>query len=228
MNTPSSEPADFSAINSPVSGATDAESSQPESPAKTGSAMVSGELLEPYRGYLWTLAYAHLDRKLQRKLDASDIVQQTLLKAHASLTDLRDHSPAVIAAWLRKILASELIDVLRHFHRDKRDIDLENSLAADLDQSSAGLEHWISADQTSPSMAASKNEHLLMLANALLQLPVDQREVVILKHLRDRPLQQIADETGRSTASVAGLLRRGLAQLRRILEHSDGQSRHSL
>jgi RNA polymerase sigma-70 factor (ECF subfamily) len=70
-------------------------------------------------------------------------------------------------------------------------------------------------------MAASKNEQLLLLADALLELPVDQREVVILKHLRNRPLQQIADETGRTTASVAGLLRRGLAQLRQILERTD-------
>lgn len=63
--------------------------------------------------------------------------------------------------------------------------------------------------------------YLWTLAFALMELPVDQREVVILQHLRDRSLQQIADETGRTTASVAGLLRRGLAQLRQILERTD-------
>ncbi len=62
------------------------------------------------------------------------------------------------------------------------------------------------------------NEQLLQLANSLLELPVDQREVVILKHLRDRTLQQIADESGRTVPAVAGLLRRGLAKLREILE----------
>jgi RNA polymerase sigma-70 factor (ECF subfamily) len=224
MNSPSPEQPHLSSSDSSEPNATDAKSSQPVSPNKVGTDPGSSNLLEPYRGYLWALAYAHLDRKLQRKLDASDIVQQTLLRAHAGFAGLRDHSPAVIAAWLRQILASELIDALRHFHRDKRDVDREKSIAADLDQSAAGMEHWIAADQTSPSMAASKNEQLLQLANALLQLPVDQREVVILKHLRDRPLQQIADETGRSTASVAGLLRRGLAQLRQILEPSGDQS----
>ena len=61
-------------------------------------------------------------------------------------------------------------------------------------------------------------EQLLQLANSLLELPVDQREVVILKHLRDRTLQQIADESGRTVPAVAGLLRRGLAKLREILE----------
>ena len=66
--------------------------------------------------------------------------------------------------------------------------------------------------------AAARNEDLLRLANALLELPDDLREVVILKHLRNVPLQQIADQTERTAASVAGLLRRGLAKLRVVLE----------
>lgn len=184
----------------------------------------SDNLLEPYRGYLWALAYAQLDRRLQGKLDASDIVQLTLLKAHESLPQLRDRSPSVLAAWLRAILATVLADAVRHFRREKRDIARERSFAADIDQSAAGLEQWLAADQTSPSRAAARNEELLQLANALLVLPLDQREVVILKHLRDQPLQQIADDTGRSTASVAGLLRRGLAKLREMLEPSERQT----
>ena len=82
----------------------------------------------------------------------------------------------------------------------------------------SGPGNWLAADHTSPSMAAERNEHLLHLANALAELPEEQREVVILKHLRDRRLQQIADESGRTVPAVAGLLRRGLAKLREILE----------
>ena len=181
------------------------------------------DLLQPYRGYLWTLAYAQLDGQLKVRLDASDIVQQTMIRAHAALPGLRDRSPEVLVAWLRQILATELADAVRHCHRDKRDVDRERSLAVDVDQSAAGLENWLAADQTSPSMAAEKNEHLLHLTNALLELPDDQREVVILKHLRDQTLQQIADETQRTVPAVAGLLRRGLARLREILEHSENQ-----
>lgn len=184
-----------------------------------------GDIFEPYRGYLRALAYAQLDRDLYGKLDASDIVQQTLLKAHESLPMLRDRSPAVLAAWLRAILASELTDAVRHFRRDKRDINRERSIAADIDQSATGLENWLAADQSSPSLAAMRNEELLHLADALLQLPLDQREVVTMKHLRDRTLQSIADDTGRTTASVAGLLRRGLARLRVILEQSHDPER---
>lgn len=175
-------------------------------------------LLESYRGYLWALAHAQLDRQLRGKLDAADIVQQTLLKAHAGLSELRDRNPNVLVAWLRQILTSVLTDEIRHLHRDKRDVAREQSLAADLNQSAIGMEQWLVADQTSPSMAAQRNEQLLHLANLLLALPVDQREVVILKHLRERTLQQIAEETQRTVPAVAGLLRRGLATLREVME----------
>ncbi|MCY2965841.1 MAG: sigma-70 family RNA polymerase sigma factor [Planctomycetota bacterium] len=173
--------------------------------------------LEAYRGYLCALAHANWNRQLQGKFDVADIVQQALLKAHAALPGLRDRSPGGLVAWLRQILTAELIDAQRHFHCEKRDIAREHSLAADVDQSAAGLENWLAADQTSPSLAAARNEQLLRLADAIDKLPADQREVVILKHLRELPLQQIAAETGRTPASVAGLLRRGLARLRELL-----------
>ena len=175
-------------------------------------------LLEPYRGYLWALAHAQLDWRLRGQLEASDIVQQTLLRAHAGLSELRDRNPSVLVAWLRQILTSVLNDEIRRCHRGKRDVAREIALAADVDQSAAGMEQWLIADQTSPSMAAQRNEQLLQLADALLQLPEDQRDVVILRHLKNLPLQQIAELTKRTSASVAGLLRRGLAQLRSILD----------
>ena len=92
-------------------------------------------------------------------------------------------------------------------------------MPADIDQSASGLQGWLAADQASPSRAAARNEDLLRLANALLELPDDLREVVVLKHLRNVPLQQIADQTERTVASVAGLLRRGLAKLLVVLEN---------
>ena len=198
-------------------------------PSKSESA---AQILEPYRGYLQLLAEWHLDPRLQSKIDASDVVQQTMQRAHAALADLRDRTPAVLAAWLRQILSSELMDTAKHYRRDRRNVGRERSIAHDIDQSSAGLEAWIIADQTSPSLAAARNENLLRLANALLQLPEDQREVVTLKHLKNMPLQQIAADLNRTTASVAGLLRRGLAQLRSISTkskpHDCRQNRHSM
>jgi RNA polymerase sigma-70 factor (ECF subfamily) len=177
----------------------------------------NAEALEPFRRYLEVLARVHLDSRLRGKLDPADLVQQTLLRACAALSEVRNRSPEALAAWLRKILARTLADTVKHYHRDRRDVDLEQSLQADLEGSSASLAGWLAADQTSPSQAAQRNEELLRLADALAELPEPQREVLILKHCRGQTLQQIADHLGRSVASVASLLRRGLEALRHRL-----------
>lgn len=174
----------------------------------------SAEALEPYRRYLEVLARIHLDARLRGKLDPADLVQQTMLRACAALAGLRDQSPQGLAAWLRKILAHTLADTVKHYQRDRRDVDLERSLEADVDQSASGLAGWLAADQTSPSEAAQRNEELLSLANALADLPEPMREVVLLKHCRGQTLQEIADRLGRSVPAVASLLRRGLHALR--------------
>jgi RNA polymerase sigma-70 factor, ECF subfamily len=173
--------------------------------------------LEPYRRYLFVLASVHLPPELRSKLDPADLVQQTLLRAYAALADFRGEDPASLTAWLRKILANELCDTLKHFHRDKRDISRELSLHADLDRSASGLERWLAADQTSPSGQAMQNEHLLRLADALGTLPDLMREVVLLKHCQGWTLQEISVRLSKSIPSIASLLRRGLEQLRHQL-----------
>ncbi len=173
--------------------------------------------LEPYRRYMLVLAGLHLDRRLKGKLDASDIVQQAMLRASSAIGDLREDGPEVLVAWLRKILARTLADAVKHYERDRRDVRLERSIEADLDRSSSGLAAWIAADQTSPSQAASRNEELLRLVDALARLPDPMREVVILKHCQGWTLGQIADHTEKTIPAVASLLRRGLAELRRVM-----------
>ena len=181
----------------------------------------NAEALEPFRRYLEVLARVHLDSGLRGKLDPADLVQQTLLRACAALPEVRSRSPDVLAGWLRKILARTLADTVKHYHRDRRDVDLERSLEADLERSSSSLAGWLAADQTSPSLAAHRNEELLRLADALADLPEPMREVVILKHCRGQTLQQIADHLGKTVPSVASLLRRGLEALRHRLSTSE-------
>jgi RNA polymerase sigma-70 factor (subfamily 1) len=175
------------------------------------------EALEPFRSYLEVLARAYLDPRLRGKLEPADLVQQVLLRACAAWPELKNPEGPALLAWLRRILARTLADVVKHYTRDKRAVDLERSLEAELDHSASGLAGWLAADQTSPSQAAMRNEELLRLADALTALPEPQREVVVLKHLRGWPLEQIAKHIGRSVPAVASLLRRGLEELRRRL-----------
>src|SRR5688572_32585448 len=130
-----------------------------------------GAALERFRDYLRLLARLQLPARLQGKLDPSDLVQQTLLRAYQGLAQFRGRTPQEQAAWLRQILANTLANAVRDLGRDKRDVTLERSLEQALAHSSARLEAWLAADQLSPSQQAERNEQLLDMARALGQLP---------------------------------------------------------
>ena len=178
--------------------------------------------IEPHRGYLRAIARMQLAIRpwLAARLDASDLVQQTLMKAHAACHEFRGHTSAELVAWLRQILNHTLANELRTHTQAKRAVGAERSLEADLDASSCRLDAWLAADHTSPSERASRNERAAALAAAIDALPADQRDVVLMKHLRGLTGAEIAAETGRTEAAVAGLLRRGLAQLRELLQEA--------
>lgn len=180
--------------------------------------------LEGYRDYLRLLARLQLNPRLQVKVDASDIVQQTLLEAHRCRSQFRGQSEAERRAWLRAILANVLAATARHFSAGTRDLARERSLEAEVELSSSRLECLLTADQSSPSERTAHGEDLLRLAHALACLPPDQRQVVELHHLNGMPLVEVAALMGRTRPAVAGLLFRGLKALRTLLqEREEGQ-----
>jgi RNA polymerase sigma-70 factor (ECF subfamily) len=177
--------------------------------------------LESYRDYLHLLARLHLDPRLRGKLDPSDLVQQTLLRAHQHRDQFRGRSEPEMAGWLRTILANTIAEGLRHFGRQQRDVALERSLEADLEASSSRLEAWLADPHSSPSEQAIRQEQLLRLADALAQLPADQQKAVELHHLNGWTLAEVAKEMQRSKESVAGLLFRAIKKLRQLLASSE-------
>ncbi len=94
---------------------------------------------------------------------------------------------------------------------------IERSLEAAVADSSARLERWLAADQSSPSERAVRQEELLRLAQAVAELPDDQRTAVEMRHVQGCSLAAISRQMGRSEPSVAGLIRRGLKELREKL-----------
>jgi RNA polymerase sigma-70 factor (ECF subfamily) len=173
--------------------------------------------LDRFRDYLLLLARAQLDRRLQAKFDPSDVVQQSILEAHACAAQFRGTTSGELAAWLRQILARNLANLVRDLGRQKRDVRREQSLEQQVENSSARLEGLLAADQSSPSQQADQGERLVRLAGALAALPEGQREAVELRHLHGWSLADIAAQLGKSPAAVAGLLHRGLVQLRTLL-----------
>ncbi len=109
--------------------------------AREGDREALGTLLENYRDYLRLLARLQIHGRLQGKADASDIVQETFLQATACFGDFRGCVEAELMAWLRRILASRISTLVRHFYGTQlRDARLERDVERELDRSSRSLD----------------------------------------------------------------------------------------
>ena len=169
---------------------------------------------ERFRGYLRHLARTGLKGKVRQRVDASDIVQQSLLQAHEARDQFRGTTDAERCAWLRQILARVVTHAARDHTRDKRDVRRDRSTEEKLAADSLRLGGLLEADVSSPSHGAARHERAVRLASALERLPDDQREAVTRHYLEGETPAQIAAAMHRTGPSVAGLLRRGLKGLR--------------
>ncbi len=186
--------------------------------AQAGDGPALGRLLELYHDYLALLARLQIGRRLQAKVDASDVVQETFLKAHRDFAQFRGASEAEWVSWLRQILAGNLAhQVRRYCGTQRRNLRLERDLVDELDESSRVLDQGLVGGQSSPSQRAARREQAVLLAGALAQLPEDYREVIILSHLQGLSFPEVARSMGRSLDSVKNLWARALARLRHTL-----------
>ncbi len=188
------------------------------SAARAGDGAVLGRLLESYRCYLALLARVQIGQRLQGKVDASDVVQETFLEAHRNFGLFRGSSEGEFVCWLRQILAANLADLMRRYLGTQgRDVRLERAIGDGFERSSILLDQGLVAAQSSPSQQAARREQAVLLADALEQLPEDYREVIVLRHLEGLTFPLVAERMRRSLDSVQKLWMRGLAQLRQIM-----------
>jgi RNA polymerase sigma-70 factor (subfamily 1) len=163
--------------------------------------------LEAYWNYLHFLARTWLGQWGERRVDPADVVQETMRKALEHREQYRGGPvEASRVAWLRTILRRTLMDIVGKSPR----------LLDELEHSSCRLESWLAAEHTSPSMRAAREELLRRTADALADLPKDQRIALELRYLRAPrwSLADIAAHLGRTEKAAAGLLCRGLDALR--------------
>src|SRR5262249_6937061 len=209
----------------PIMGGEGLMETEPSTPeqllarARAGERHSLGNLLELYRGYLSLLARVHLGRRLQGKVDAADLVQDTFLEAHRNWGRFRGTTEGELLNWLRRILAARTADMMRRYlGSQRRDVRLERELAAELERSSQDLDAGLLAKQDSPSKEVAQREEGVLLADALALLPEDYREVLILRHVEGLSFPEVAERMGRTLDAVKKLWTRALPPLRRSLK----------
>lgn len=185
--------------------------------ARRGDGEALGKLLEAYRQYIELMARLQLDRELRQKVAPSDVAQETFVQAHRCFHQFEGTSEAELLGWLRTIVANQLAMHVRRYRTEQRDVRLERSLGESLDRASERLVERLPSPGSSPSEGASRREQAVLLANALAQLRPDYRDVIIQRHLEDRPFAEIAAQTGKTIDSVKNTWARAIGKLREVV-----------
>ena len=169
--------------------------------ARQDDAAALNQLLQNYRNYLKTLAEMWLPADLPAKLDASDLTQEAMLRAHERFNQFAGRDERELAAWLRQILARRVVDSVRRFRTASRTLDREYT-AAELADRSATLDQFFRYGGSSPSQQVERRELGVMLANALSELSELHRRAIILRTLQELPWHEVASRMDRSVTTV--------------------------
>lgn len=186
--------------------------------AKNGDDTARDELFSQCRNYVGVVARAQVESWMRTKVDASDLVQQTLLEAHRGIDAFRGTTEAEWLAWLRKILAHNTTDFMRQYRGTaKRAVDREVSMYRPTPSRSRRTAIEPSDGGESPSFAALRHERELAVAEAVAALPDDYREVIMLRNLQRLSFNEIAERMDRTRPAAQMLWLRALRRLEQQL-----------
>ncbi len=172
--------------------------------------------LETFRPILVSLAEALISPEVRGHVEASDLVQQTMLEAHAHADRLRHIHQTAFFNRLRQALKHNVLDAVKSLKAAKHDI-ARSVRESDLEESFARLDQLLCGDQTSPSQAVQRDEQITTMLTSLQALPTNQRLAIIGKHLRGKSLKEVAADLGLSESATAGLLHPGRQHLLRLM-----------
>jgi RNA polymerase sigma-70 factor, ECF subfamily len=179
--------------------------------ARRGDRESLGLALLAFRDYLLLVANEELDRALQAKAGASDLVQDTFVRAQRGLEGFRGGSVAEWRAWLRTILVRHLANQRRQYEATyKREVHREVSLTLGSRLDSVD-------DRDTPSRDLARRERQDALIAAISRLPEHYREVVIGHHREKLPFDEIGQRRGISADAARKLWARALSRLRKEL-----------
>lgn len=176
-------------------------------------------LLERHRLRLRRAVARRLDRRLAARVDPSDVVQDALAEADRRLDDYAARRPLPYYPWLRQ-LADERVAQLyrRHVRARRRSVEREEPLPASPSAASvAQLAERLIDRGSRPGSRLIRAELRQRVLTAVSQLPERDREVLVLRHLDQRPTAEVAERLGLSEGAVRVRLVRALARLRDLL-----------
>ena len=193
--------------------------------ARGGNAEAMGQLLHLYRNYLTILATTQLDHRIRRRVNPSDLVQETMLAAHCDFGKFRGGSEGELLTWLRQILINCLHHAIEtHLRAKIRDIRREISIervSASLSCSTVDFVAGLPDRGPSPSESVGQRELAVGLADQLARLRPSYRDVIVLRNLQGLSFEEIAECMDRKSGTVRMLWLRAIERFKQICKPVD-------
>jgi RNA polymerase sigma-70 factor (ECF subfamily) len=177
-------------------------------------------LFARHRDRLAQMVRLRLDRRLQGRIDPSDVLQETYLEAARRAAEFASQPTTSAYVWLRCLTAQKLVDLTRrHLGAKMRDAGQEIALhrGALPQASSVSLAAQLLGQFTSPSRAAIRAEAQLRVQDALNAMDPIDREVLALRHFELLSNGEVAQILGLSKAAASNRYVRALKRLKEIL-----------
>jgi RNA polymerase sigma-70 factor (ECF subfamily) len=187
---------------------------------RQGGAAALGELFARHRDRLRLAVSLRLDRRLQGRVDPSDVLQEAFLEAAGRLDGYLARPALPPYLWLRFLATQRLLITHRqHLQTQARDAGRELSLdqPAGPEVSSENLAAWLLASGTSPSQALLRAERQAWLQEALAGMEAADREVLVLRHFEELSNAEAAQVLGVQPGAASQRYYRALKRLRAVL-----------
>jgi RNA polymerase sigma-70 factor, ECF subfamily len=186
--------------------------------ARQGKVESRDQLFALCRSYLEIVARAQVESSLRAKVDASDLVQETLLEAFRDFQRFGGNSEQEWLAWLKRILAHNAADFIRRYRGTaKRQTRREVLIRGPQDSTLAPYAAEPAASCPTPSQEFLRIDDELRVTAALAQLPPDYQEVIVLRNLQCLPFNEVAERMERSRPAVQMLWMRAIRKLQEAL-----------
>ena len=186
--------------------------------ARRGDRSAANRLLGQHRDRLRRMVAVRMDDRLSARIDASDVVQETLMLAAKQLADYLRNPPLPFYPWLRQIAWNRLA-VLRRRHPEagKRNVSREQAL--DISNASAiQLAERFACRESGPLRRAVRREMCQRVRAALSALAESDREILILRHLEQLSYGDCAAILQVTEVAAKQRHVRALRRIRRLLE----------
>lgn len=188
--------------------------------AKAGDAEAGGAALERHRQALRRMVQMRLDRRVQQRVDVSDVVQDVIIEASQRLDDYLKNPAMPFHLWLRHMARDRIIDMhRRHRVSAKRSVDREQPLVVNAagDRSTIEMVAQLCDAQMTPAAAATMRELAVRFEAAIEQLEEKDREVILMRHFEQLSNQEVAQALELSEPAASMRYLRAMRRLRQLI-----------